>query len=241
MDNYKIINTHTNEIIKALNDLGYVWTPKKFDEQDCLVKAHWILAKETGEIAYSSGTHIDSPLVFKELTLPQLRDLVVLHRNDVKDANVSDGTHYNLYQTSDNRLFFYAESANEWVISDLSGNAETLAKLKPITQDPALISGAEALRYIACGRLVQWISKDFPNWTDLDITNINAKNFIDEERIKESGFKYRLKPTTLTVNAELPKPNKETQHNSLVYAVTYEFKTREERNAFADKLRGTNS
>ncbi|WP_000371041.1 hypothetical protein [Acinetobacter baumannii] len=64
MDNYKIINTHTNEIIKALNDLGYVWTPKKFDEQDCLVKAHWILAKETGEIAYSSGTHIDSPLVF---------------------------------------------------------------------------------------------------------------------------------------------------------------------------------
>ncbi|MFI7914192.1 hypothetical protein ACFMKF_24580, partial [Acinetobacter baumannii] len=64
---------------------------------------------------------------------------------------------------------------------------------------------------------------------------------IDEERIKESGFKYRLKPTTLTVNAELPKPNKETQHNSLVYAVTYEFKTREERNAFADKLRGTNS
>ncbi|HCQ8872527.1 TPA: hypothetical protein OMI31_003856, partial [Acinetobacter baumannii] len=46
MDNYKIINTHTNEIIKALNDLGYVWTPKKFDEQDCLLKAHWILAKE---------------------------------------------------------------------------------------------------------------------------------------------------------------------------------------------------
>ncbi|WP_262016416.1 hypothetical protein [Acinetobacter baumannii] len=107
MDNYKIINTHTNEIIKALNDLGYVWTPKKFDEQDCLLKAHWILAKEKVKvkIAYSSGTHIDSPLVFKELTLPQLRDLVVLHRNDVKDANVSDGTHYNLYQTSDNRLF----------------------------------------------------------------------------------------------------------------------------------------
>lgn len=37
MDNYKIINTHTNEIIKALNALGYVWTPKKFDEQDCLL------------------------------------------------------------------------------------------------------------------------------------------------------------------------------------------------------------
>ena len=52
MDNYKIINTHTNEIIKALNDLGYVWTPKKFDEQDCLLKAHWILAKEKGGIAY---------------------------------------------------------------------------------------------------------------------------------------------------------------------------------------------
>lgn len=74
------------------------------------------------------------------------------------------------------------------------------------TQDPALISGAEALRYIACGRLVQWISKDFPNWEDLDITNINAKNFIDEERIRESGFKYRLKPQTIKVELELPKP-----------------------------------
>ncbi|OAM07738.1 hypothetical protein AZK46_15745 [Acinetobacter baumannii] len=75
-----------------------------------------------------------------------------------------------------------------------------------VKKDPALISGADALRALACGRLVQWTSKDFPNWTDLDITNINAKNFIDEERIKSSGFKYRLKPQTIKVELELPKP-----------------------------------
>ncbi|EXR21482.1 hypothetical protein [Acinetobacter baumannii] len=71
----------------------------------------------------------------------------------------------------------------------------------------------------------------------IDITSDTTLGIFE----KDGGYSFRIKPTTLTVNAELPKPNKETQHNSLVYAVTYEFKTREERNAFADKLRGTNS
>lgn len=87
-------------------------------------------------------------------------------------------------------------------------------------KDPALISGADALRYLACGRLVQWISKDFPNWTDLDITNINAKNFIDEERIKESGFKYRLKPQTIKFELELPKPFEPKEGDEYFYIST---------------------
>ncbi|ENV07777.1 hypothetical protein F966_03634 [Acinetobacter higginsii] len=85
MNNYKIINTHTNEIIKALNELGYVWTPKMFDEQDCLLKAHWILAEQSGSITYSSGTMIDSPLDFQELTLPQLRVLVAKSKAKVRE------------------------------------------------------------------------------------------------------------------------------------------------------------
>ncbi|ADI90380.1 hypothetical protein [Acinetobacter oleivorans] len=77
-----------------------------------------------------------------------------------------------------------------------------------VTDEQGLISVAEALRAMACGRLVQCTSKDFPNWKDLEITNINAKNFIDEERINKNGFKYRYKPSQISVNAELTQMKK---------------------------------
>lgn len=107
-------------------------------------------------------------------------------------------------------------------------------KSKP--QDPALISGADAMIAAIDGKDVEyeWIEGS-GNWRSFNDEEWSA------EDLKSGAYRFRLKPTTLTVNAELPKPQKETQHNSLVYAVTYEFKSREERNAFADKLRGTNS
>lgn len=77
-----------------------------------------------------------------------------------------------------------------------------------VTDEQGLISVAEALRAMACGRLVQCSSKDFPNWKDVEITNINAKNFIDEERINKNGFKYRYKPSLISVNAELTQMKK---------------------------------
>lgn len=203
MDNCKIINTHTNEIIKALNDLGYVWTPKKFDEQDCLLKAHWILAKETGEIAYSSGTHIDSPLAFKELTLPQLRDLVVLKRNDVRDAthkNFRTNTPY--LKQGENEYYMFN---GEWVLSNCPNDLEPINK----PQDPALISGADALRALADGKEVELLDEelDIP-WTKI-MTDKDERNAIEPcismffDGYRE--IKFRLKPQTIKVELELPK------------------------------------
>lgn len=127
-----------------------------------------------------------------------------------------------------------------WTVEEIKsdkGGAKILWK-RP-NQDPALISGAEAKLAWAKGESVQFrdeFDKWYADWTDLNI--------------KKTGFwitdfdlphhQFRIKPT-ITVNAELPKPHKETQLNTEVFAVTYEFKTREERNAFADKLRGANS
>jgi hypothetical protein len=77
-----------------------------------------------------------------------------------------------------------------------------------VSDEQGLISVSEALRAMACGRLVQCTSKDFPNWKDLEITNINAKNIIEEERINKNGFKYRYKPSQISVNAELTQMKK---------------------------------
>lgn len=77
-----------------------------------------------------------------------------------------------------------------------------------VTDEQGLISVSEALRAMACGRLVQCTTKDFQKWKDLEITNINAKNLIDEERINKNGFKYRYKPSQNSVNDELTQMKK---------------------------------
>ncbi|WP_457794905.1 hypothetical protein [Acinetobacter baumannii] len=197
MDNYKIINTHTNEIITALNDLGYVWTPKKFDEQDCLLKAHWILAKEKGGIAYSSGTHIDSPLVFTELTLPQLRDLVVLKRNDVKDATHED-QYGDKWLYLDERHYVYLNY--QWSLP--TGEFLERYELKPIEksqpQDPALIGGADALRALADGKEVEGFSEENEEWIPIVYFSV--------QEVVNGLYKFRLKPQTIKLELELPKP-----------------------------------
>lgn len=90
----------------------------------------------------------------------------------------------------------------------LGNSVSKVANAAVDTQKEGLISVMEALRAMACGRLVQCTSQDFPNWTDLEITNINAKNFIDEERINKNGFKYRYKPSLISVNPELTQMKK---------------------------------
>lgn len=100
----------------------------------------------------------------------------------------------------------------------------------------ALPNGIEARKEWANGRKIQFKSKRGNNrpWEDVD----ESKHTLD---IFRHCYWFRIKPETLTINAQLPKPSRAFQQNTEVYAVTYEFKTREERNAFADKLRGTNS
>lgn len=113
-----------------------------------------------------------------------------------------------------------------------------------IRKDQGLISGADVPALLKKGQFVQYRTPPNGSFNGGDWKDLNLER--DEEEFTlgdfiNSRYEWRLKPTTLTVNAELPKPHKETQHNALVFAVTYEFKNREERNAFADKLRGNNS
>jgi len=70
---------------------------------------------------------------YKEITLPELRDLVVLKRNDVGDANVSEeNCLYDLYLTESGDLYFYHCSKNKWILSSLNGDGNYYESLKPI-------------------------------------------------------------------------------------------------------------
>lgn len=70
----------------------------------------------------------------KEITLPQLRDLVVLKRNDVNDKNAEDGTFHDLYKTSDGVIYFYHHPKQEWTRSHINERPEYLHLVKPISE-----------------------------------------------------------------------------------------------------------
>jgi hypothetical protein len=141
----------------------------------------------------------------KELTLPQLRDLVVLKRNDVKDANyklfISPSQGYlSLYKASDDVFYAYASKSKCW---GKSRAVDVNTKdLEPIFEekDPALISGAEAFTYLISGRNdVQTKLNDTEKWRDVP-TGMSWAAFANPDR------KFRLEPQTIKLELELPKP-----------------------------------
>lgn len=197
MDNYKILNTKTNAIIKLLNELGYAWVPTTNESEASLLKAHWIIAESSGDIAYSSTETFYVQDSYKELSFNQLNDVVVLKRNDVKDANyrsakVSDGLYF---KSCDGKFYFMFEGT--LVLSEIY----TDEGLEPITQNQVLISGAEALRALADGKSIEW-QDDNGIWWPLGVgwtwnQIVNSLNGIQA---------LRLKPQTIKLELELPKP-----------------------------------
>jgi len=235
MDNYKIKvkdETESKEAQELFFELGYVWIQHGKSYIPLGSDCTHLTVYSDGRLAMGVGD------AKKELTLPQLRDLVVLKRNDVKDANyklfISPSQGYlSLYKASDDVFYAYASKSKCWdksrSVTIITENLEAIPKEK----DQGLISGAEALRALADGKVVLGKAKDYESeWFDAKHWTLTA--------FLEDTVHFKLKPTTLTINAELPKPSNTTLHNQN-YSVTYEFKTREDRNAFVEGLGGNNS
>lgn len=204
MDNYKIkVNdeAESKEAQELFFELGYSWL--------CCGKYYNRIGNYTFITAYPDemllrmGWGGDTD---KELTLPQLRDLVVLKRNDKADGNYKhrDGSIY--YITSDNE--FYLFDGRAWLKSLIETSEHLIEVEKPQPQDPALISGADVPALIKKGESVQFRSvfnvQGGGEWKDLDLER-------DEEEFSlgdliNTRFEWRLKPQTIKLELELPKP-----------------------------------
>ncbi|SSV06613.1 Uncharacterised protein [Acinetobacter baumannii] len=232
MDNYKIkVNgsVEFKEATKLFQQLGFEWVgafPECCDWFSHLYikeeKCSWLPVQIWNELAKE----------YQELTLPQLRDLVVLKRNDVKDANyrskkVSDGLYF---KSSDGKFYFMFEG--KWVQSEVN----TDEGLELINQNLALISGADALRALADGKDVQ-VSTQFTSssWDD-DTATYTAEEILGEETAETDDYNsmklfFRLKPQTIKLNeVEVPAPIKtgvESDSGVLVL-----FKNNEDRDKF---------
>lgn len=136
----------------------------------------------------------------QELTLPQLRDLVVLKRNDVKDATHTDGDR-KAFRDSDGKYHYWCFDKNEWF--DAKHIAYLVQYLMPINQDPALISGAEA--YDLIGKRIEveaYCEQIDGSFKWQDAKHLPACDILND------GFDFRLKPQTIKVELDMPKPFK---------------------------------
>ncbi|MDC4747303.1 hypothetical protein NQ853_01760 [Acinetobacter baumannii] len=204
MDNYKIkVKDEQNfkEVVSLINTLGYGINFSYSNASGEVVKG--LFLKRNGLVEW---THRDTYFDFndsKELTLPQLRDLVVLNRNDVKDA-----THQDKYDASLKYVYLNGEWY-EWINGWMSGCINP-AKLTPITQpqDPALISGADALRALIDGHEVQGRLENQVQWTDINPKSDDTlvKSFLTEKNRIGIRCYFRFKPQTIKLELELPKP-----------------------------------
>ncbi|MGE9817199.1 hypothetical protein ACQP6V_03220 [Acinetobacter baumannii] len=209
MDNYKIkVNdeAESKEAQELFFELGYSW-------QGCgkyynRIGNYAFITAYPDEMLLRMGWGGDTD---KELTLPQLRDLVVLERNDVKDATHRDKRDESIYLTSDKVIYYWQ---GEWCKSAINKSNDyenyIANSLTPITQpqDPALISGADVPALIKKGESVQFRSvfnvQGGGEWKDLDLER-------DEEEFSlgdliNTRFEWRLKPQTIKLELELPKP-----------------------------------
>lgn len=204
MDNYKIKvkdEAESKEAQELFVQLGY---------SNRQSKRFGFVYTQNGQIGCDSMEHWDYYNdLCQELTLPQLRDLVVLKRNDVKDATHRDKQQNSIYLTSDKVIYYWQ---GEWCKSAINKSNDyenyIANSLAPITQpqDPALISGDVALANVhKC--IVQYLHDDEPygRWTTITDhlwSQYHLGMFLDPD----TKFKFRFKPQTIKLELELPKP-----------------------------------
>lgn len=129
MDNYKVkveSEVESEEVQELFFDLGYVdrkgWTKRNPIHES-------IQAWSDGEFTFSLS-HDQVPVGFKEITIQQLKDMVVLKRNDVGDATHGNAM-YSYVKLSDGWYYFDKGESNKWIKS-VGGKRSYYENLKPI-------------------------------------------------------------------------------------------------------------
>lgn len=201
MDNYKIKvknEAESKEAQELFFELGFQWY--KEDKGVFWETTSGFIFANGNTKLLMGGVFMDAD-AYAPVTLPQLRDLVVLKRNDVKDATHRDKRDESIYLTSDKVIYYWQ---GEWCKSAINKSNDyenyIANSLTPITQpqDPALISGADALRALADGEEVEGFSEENEEWIPIVYFSV--------QEVVNGLYKFRLKPQTIKVELELPKP-----------------------------------
>lgn len=219
MNNYKIkVNNEaeSREAQDLFEQLGFKWSGDYPENGDWYSHIY----AENSYCCYLSP-YVWSGLAdtFKELTLPQLRDLVVLHRNDVKDATheAACGTYLFLDSSGDWHFFHKHEAVFYTIYGDISTFVDMpITLIKEQTQQPTeieqgLISGADALNDYSNAQVSYDFASGEYKWLPLSecgfsIAQILKGHAYADDSFSETKLVFRIKPSTITLNVEIPAP-----------------------------------
>lgn len=191
----KVANeTESKEVQKLLFGLGYAWLINQ--------KEYCTLSEDHFIVTFSDGVILQAPLdhyntnheKHQELTLPQLRDLVVLHRNDVSDATHEViGNNDPLFMTSEGELYYFHVTLNKWQKHGETATDLILSDYARPLKEQIQMTWQDALRAVADGKEVE------------------AKNisWFDAENLKLGQIKqakeFRLAPQRKELNGNFTK------------------------------------
>ena len=203
LDKYKIrVNTkaESKEAQELLFELGYYWAYRNIGKKFFYEESDVFLFANVDGVIGTEGiekTDFFNSNSAKEITLPQLRDLVVLHRNDVKDAThkyIGGGA---AYKTVDDIAYLWTRMG--WEYKGVAHDLVTLHK----GGEQELITDVEAFNANMNGERVLWRYKEneWQDWTD--VTSWSKSALTDSDY----SFKFRIKPSTIKLNGiEVPEP-----------------------------------
>lgn len=195
MQNYKIEvadEAESKEVQELLFALGCYWY--NLGKEVNYLKNKFLFVNGIKQIS----RHNDDDIFFQsdnqEITLPQLHDLVVLHRNDVNDATHEViGNNDPLFMTSDGELYYFHVTLEKWQKHGSTATDVILSDYaRPIKEQPQM-TWQDALRAVADGKGVEV----------KNISWFNAEN-LKLEQIKQ-GKEFRIAPQRKTLNGNFTK------------------------------------
>lgn len=160
MQNYKIKVTPetSEEVQKLFFELGYNW---HYEGTEVIYKDKAYLFAETdGSIGFDNREGFFNSDKNQEITLPQLRDLVVLKRNDVGDATHGAHFSYDRFYITENCTKEYVNG--KWVDKVSHAMTIPLSELKEpfiqvIGRGKTEMTWQDALRALADGKEVEFL------------------------------------------------------------------------------------
>ncbi|WP_394651375.1 hypothetical protein [uncultured Acinetobacter sp.] len=208
MNNYKIrVNNEaeSREAQELFFELGYAWLSSCTTTSN--MNSPYLYTSEDGGLWCGDYHSTFNECVRKELTLPQLHDLAVLHRNDYTDATHVDQDGWKWFISSDNNSYVFGAGNSQglprWDESPLDHVYLTHIQKPQKIQEQGLISGADALRALADGEEVEYShgEENCVRWTTIrSFEEYSLDVFLGIG----TRFKFRLKPRTVKLEIEVP-------------------------------------
>ena len=206
MENLKIPNNSKTEeqVLNLLEQLGYFRLSGAYGSE-------YLFAKGEDKTIYSD---VQAPHIYQLLTLDQLQDKVVLHRNDVSDANWETEGEDQIYIDSSGKSFIFREQGwDKLRRHEMRQAMWEKAKQTPKSENPTidttyiLLDGESAKKAWVNGSKIQ-ISpiQAIPEWEDLNEKIATLDCF-------QKKWLFRCKPLTIMINGTELKPWNSIQVN----------------------------